>query len=110
MEQRLRLARKAGNDGTVRDVLVQREKIRGERSDELDADVPQCCNELWRAFLCMHSQRDPGFSGVTPLSISEVRAYASLYQVRFTSWELDTLWAIDRVAREVLETKPDKEH
>lgn len=50
----------------------------------------------------MHSQRNPGFSGFAPLSISEVQSYACIYGVEFTPWELDTMWAIDRKVREVL--------
>jgi hypothetical protein len=55
----------------------------------------------------MHLQRDPGFSGLAPLSIVEVQSYARMYGIEFSPWELDALWAIDRKTREVL--SPTKE-
>jgi hypothetical protein len=107
VEQQLRLGKKVGNDGTVRDALVDREKFFGKHEDSLDQHIPPCCQALWQAFICMHLQRDPGFSGLAPLSIVEVQSYARMYGIEFSPWELDALWAIDRKTREVL--SPTKE-
>ncbi len=96
-EATFRLSRPIGKDGTVRELLVDREKATGIRHPLLDqAIVPRQLDYLWRAFLVLHRGRAVAVDGIRPLSVREIAAYADLYGFRWTPWEIDTLLALDQ--------------
>lgn len=49
--------------------------------------------------------RPPSMNGIEKISAQEIVAYQSLYGVRFTRWELDTLAVFDAIALEVSNKK-----
>ena len=101
----MRLSKPVGKDGTVRDLLVQNERIAGARDNRLDIRIPSCCAELWNAFVCLHRCRPPAMIGMQPLSLSEIAEYSRLYRVALSPWEVECIIAIDEKAREVLSEK-----
>jgi hypothetical protein len=67
-----------------------------ELEKQLDVPpLPDGVRELWETFwrLSLSRPRTEGGFGFIPLS--EIVAYGRLHNVRFTSWEVDTLQLID---------------
>jgi hypothetical protein len=95
-ESALELSQPLGKDGTVRDILVQREKATGQRETKLDEGrIPPACLELWNVFLDLHSKRRAAFFGVSPLCFEDIESYQRLMGITLTPWEVETILALD---------------
>lgn len=65
---------------------------------ELDLPaLPDGVDAVWGAFKALSNARGQGNGGPAPLVFSEIEAYARLHGLALSSWELDTLQALDRV-------------
>lgn len=80
---------------------------RGVPLDQVDPllrrdGVPPQCTQLWRAFVDLGASRPAGMGGPCAIPQSELMAWQANHGVRLTSWELETLTAMDRAALAVL--------
>lgn len=66
---------------------------------------PKLGQPIWEAFTRMG--RPPSMNGMEKISAQEIVAYQSLYGVRFTRWELDTLAMFDAIALEISNKKTE---
>jgi hypothetical protein len=90
------LGRAIGKDGTLRDLLADREKHSGVRDPRIDeAIIPDCLRYLWETFLILHARRVPIAGAVAPITVEAFNAYARAVGVEWTPWEVDTLLALD---------------
>ena len=62
---------------------------------------------LWAVFRRL--PRPQAFSGIAPISLQEILAYQTLYNVRFSRWELDILGMFDAIAIDIINTKTEAE-
>jgi len=60
---------------------------------------------IWEAFKRLG--RPSSMGGPERITTQEIIAYQTLYEVRFTRWELDTLAMFDAIAIEVSNTKAE---
>ena len=103
MRVSIRLSRKIGKDGTVRDALSDRERATGGRQDELDrAIVPRYGAELYSFFGLLHYSRVQGFDSIAAIQPAEVEAMARLLNITLSPWEVETLFVLDAAVRDEL--------
>lgn len=80
----------------MREHLQAAERATGRRSPLLDVPpLPAACADLWQLFLQLNRTR--GSNGFGPQPLDEVRllAWCQLHRQRLTSWEIETLFALD---------------
>lgn len=71
----------------------------GERPAEFDLPpFPEGLRPLWDAFLDLSASRAPAMSGLSAITYAEIVAWQQAHRVRLTSWEIDTLRAVDAAA------------
>ena len=64
-------------------------------------ECPPQCAHLWDVFRTLgrgHSSSGAGGSGLAPLTQTEVQAWQANHRTRLSSWEVDTLFALDNLA------------
>lgn len=64
----------------------------GPIDDRLLQQPPRSCRALWNAYVEMSHTRPPGGT----LLFTEIEAWQRLHNLRLSSWEVETLIAIDR--------------
>lgn len=94
----MRLAQRQPDGGTLREHLLAAQAAGGRADERLAETVPPECAALWGAFVDLSSARPQGLSGATAVPPSELQAWQRLHGVALTSWEIDTLAAMDRAA------------
>jgi hypothetical protein len=67
----------------------------GQRAPQLDNTCPAHTEYLWAIFNSLGRASSNGFEGI---SQAEIAAWQSNHSARLTSWELDTLKALDNQA------------
>lgn len=98
----MQLVQRQPDGATLRDHLLAAAAQGAPADPRLASTVPSAGAALWDAFVGMSSGRPAGLGGAGPIPPSEVQAWAGLYGVRFTVWELDTLRAMDDAALGVM--------
>lgn len=85
-----------GEDGQTRlDHLIQVENATGQ-SHVPEIDIPFAGIHLWEWFWVLSNSRgSSGFGGASPLSFSEIEAWARVCRVEPHPWEIDVLKAMD---------------
>lgn len=73
--------------------------------EQLAAGAPVGTESLWSCFLALNAGRGSNGFGPSPLSLANIQAYATLYGVAFTPWELDVLLDLDIVVLKTLSKK-----
>lgn len=103
----LRLAQPQPGGGTRRDHLLSAAR-QGAPADELLAGpaMPAACAALWGFFLDLHAARGSSGSGPLPLRAADIEAAARLARLELTTWEVDTLMDLDRMALRVIAPPP----
>jgi hypothetical protein len=92
---------------TKRDHLLAVERVTGETPDDLKLlPIPAGMDGLWSTFLQLHPRRAPGMNGPAALTPSDLLAWQQLYGVEFTPFEVETLFALDDAAVNVLTASP----
>jgi hypothetical protein len=89
-----------GKDGeTLRDTLKVVQRVTGKIPEELiyPAELPPFLEPIWNDFLNLNSTRQNGMS-VNPISYTEIAAYASLMQKRFSRFEVAVIKKLDALA------------
>jgi len=66
-------------------------------------ECPLLCRPIWEAFTRLG--RPPSMNGIERISNQELAAYQTVYGVRFSRWELDTLALLDAIAVEISNKK-----
>ena len=92
----MQLGQRQGGGGTLREHLHAAAQSTGTVDPMLtELQVPAGCTALWAAFVDLSMARPSGM-GPSAIPPSEVLAWQQLHGLRLTSWELDTLAAMDR--------------
>jgi len=80
----------------LREHLEQVEKSTGKTPEELiGPEFPDIVAHVWAAFLDLHKGRSYGMSGGNPLTWSDIAAWCNLTGIVLSSWEVDTIKALD---------------
>jgi len=61
-------------------------------------ELPEECNEVWRWFMTLNGKRQPGMSGPSPISESEIGWFFHNRHITPKGWEIDAIDQLDRVA------------
>ena len=79
----------------------------GRKPKELDdlAVMPLAFKDLWHMFLELHSSRGSNGFGYDPISFTELKSYADLYNIDFEPWEIQVLHRFDNI---VLQLQADQ--
>ena len=75
-------------------------KNTGEVDPRLNIEWPKLGLPLWEAFKRL--DRQPVMEGIGPITLAGIQAYQSLYRVRFSEWEIETMQMFDRVMFETV--------
>jgi hypothetical protein len=73
-------------------------KNTGEVDSRLKIEWPRVGLPLWEVYKRL--DRQPVMEGIGPITLAGIQAYQSLYRVRFSEWEIETLQMFDRIAIE----------
>lgn len=98
----MQLMHREPDGATLREHLQAGAKMTGHADPRLLRTVPRECAALWAAFGELSGSRPLGMGAVGHIPMSEVEAWQRLHGVRLSSWEVDTLTAIDRAAVSVM--------
>jgi hypothetical protein len=107
----MRLAQREPDGSTLRQHLQAAARARPDCADPLltATSVPECCSQLWEAYLDLDGSRPVGMAGPGPIPQTELAAWQVNQGVRLNSWELSTLAAMDRAALEVAAEARERE-
>ena len=94
----MRLAQRQPDGSSLREHLLAAQAASGRADEQLAETVPPECAALWGAFVDLSSARPQGLGGAGAMPPSELLAWQHLHGVALTSWEIDTLAAMDRAA------------
>jgi hypothetical protein len=75
------------------------ERQTGETPKKL-LEAPELSEEAfyyWGLFVDISSGREQSMSGAAPLSWQNILAWCTLYCVKLSNWELDTIKRLDRI-------------
>lgn len=79
-------------DGATLRTHLQRGYVNTRVADpRLDVRCPDGCEELWQAFNTL----------ARPITQQEIAAWQANHASRLSAWEIDTLYALDRIAAEI---------
>ena len=84
-----------GDGATLRTHLQRLAANTGQRDPQLSNTCPPHTEYLWAIFNSLGRASSQGFEGI---SQAEIAAWQSNHRARLTSWELETLKALDHVA------------
>jgi hypothetical protein len=97
-----------GKDGTLRDYFLEEWERTGVKPARLDGPkIPASCQALAQFFFALNSQRRLGGFGIPPLVIADITELARVQGFELSTWEFDTVLALDSVARAVMKTWKD---
>ena len=89
-------------------MVWQRTGVRPKELDDL-LEIPEICEEAWKAFLDMHEQRQGNGFSINPLTYSEMKSYCDLTGVYLSPWEIILIKKFDRVAMDAFVKQAEKE-
>ena len=91
-----------------REALEDLERARGERSPKLDSVViPEGYKYLFDHYFAIRAGAEPGFSGVT-VTWATIAAYGKATGIEFSSWEAQTMIALDKAAAKAIDGLREK--
>ena len=97
MQRESELLQDAGDGETVLHHLRTVEKLSGIHRPELDLpEVPPGCDNVMRIFSELSSQRGTTGYGPARISFADIEAYARMFAIVFTPWEIGTIIALDQ--------------
>lgn len=88
------LGQRMPDGATMREHLLAAARA-GHSDERLTVRLQSACKAIWSAFVDLSGSRPSGM-GVSAIPPSEILAWCSLYRVRLTPWEIETLQAMDR--------------
>lgn len=94
----MRLSHRQADGATVREHLQASAAASGRAHPDLLVPVPPGGETVWEAFIGLSAGRPVGLGGSAQIPPSEFVAWQSLHGLRLSSWEVDTLQAMDRAA------------
>lgn len=84
---------------TLRQHLEVVARATGRIPSQLDIEpLPDCVSALWEAFCELRAVAGGNGFSANPIGYGSVRDYMSVAGVSLTSWEVDSILAMDRVA------------
>lgn len=81
--------------------------VKPKQLDELK-ELPESCTELWKIFIDLHNARQSNGFGMSPLTYSDISAYAHLYKIEFEEWELTLLRMFDQAVLQIIADDQEK--
>lgn len=103
----MRLAERMPDGAALRDHLIAAAAQTKRPDARLAAQPPAGTEHLWMAFLDLNGARASGL-GAAAIAPSEVVAWCALRGVRLTTWEVETLAAVDRAVVAVMNKQQAK--
>ncbi len=88
-----------GDGASLRTHLQRLAKNTGKVDDRLKIEWPLVGRPVWEVF--QRLGRPPSMNGIEPISNQEIAAFQSVYRIRFTEWELETIALFDSIFVEV---------
>jgi hypothetical protein len=99
------LAKQTPDGSTQREHLLAVERSTGVSIAELHpSPLPDGCQLLWDSFIELHNSRGGGM-GPSPIGWRDLQAWQEVRRVTLSTWEIDTLMMLDRVAMTTLNEK-----
>lgn len=87
------------NGVTEREHLEQVERQTGRRVEALEppTQFPQALSHVWSAFIALSNSRGSGFSGPSPITYEQIKAWKELTETPVVPWEVDAIKRLDTV-------------
>lgn len=93
------LSRATPDGNTEREHLLAMERQTGRSAPELQLpELPDGCHLIWNTFLELHNARASSGMGPSAIGWQDLLAWQRVRGVQLTTWEIDTLMAIDTLA------------
>lgn len=94
----MRLCHRQPDGATLREHLQAGAAATGRAHPDLMLPVPVGGEAVWEAFIGLSAGRPVGLTGAAQIPPSEYVAWQTLHGLQLSSWEVDTLQAMDRAA------------
>lgn len=79
-------------------MLEQVERQTGCTPEELKGpDFPELLRNVWSAFLALSNSRNPAFSGVSPITFEQIRAFIEVTGTPLSPREVNAIKRLDTV-------------
>ncbi len=97
------MSRKDPSGVSVRETLLEVERQTGHRPEELDGpEFPEVLGNVWSAFIDLSNSRNPAFSGVSPITYEQIKAYTEVTQTPLSPKEIEAIKRLDLIYQKVM--------
>lgn len=102
-EHFFKLNKRDESGSTLKELLEQVERQTGRKPEELKGpEFPELLRHVWSAFLALSNSRNPAFSGVSPITFEQIRAFIEVTGTPLGPKEVSAIKRLDNVFIKVM--------